>query len=48
VAGSSSGGPFATPPATIRGNIVNQTNSKNFALGYFTLSETDYKNYLVQ
>ena len=48
VAGSSSGGPFATPPATVRGNIVNQTNSKNFALGYFTLSETDYRNYLVQ
>ena len=48
VAGSSSGGPFATPPATVRGNIVNQTNSKNFALGYFTLSETDFINYLVQ
>ena len=48
VAGSSSGGPFATPPATVRGNIVNQTNAKNFALGYFTLSETDYRNYIVQ
>lgn len=48
VAGSNSGGPFATPPATVRGNIVNTTSSKNFALGYFNVSETDYINYLVQ
>lgn len=48
VAGSSSGGPFATPPATVRGNIINQTNSKNFALGYFNISETDYRNYIVK
>jgi hypothetical protein len=48
VAGSSSGGPFATPPATVRGNIINQTNSKNFALGYFNVSETDYRNYIVE
>lgn len=48
VAGGSSGSPFSTPPATVRGNIVNQTNFKNFALGYFNLSETDYRNYVVQ
>ena len=41
-------GPFSTPPATVRGNIINQTNSANFALGYFNLSETDYRNYTVQ
>ncbi len=43
-----SNGPFSTPPATVRGNIVNQTNSKNFALGYFTLSETDHTAYTLQ
>lgn len=48
VAGGSSGAPFSTPPATVRGNIVNQTNAKNFALGYFNLSETDFRNYVVQ
>ena len=48
VAGSSSGGPFATAPATVRGNIVNQTNSKNFAFGYFNVSETDFRNYVVK
>jgi hypothetical protein len=48
VAGSSSGGPFATPSATVRGNIINQSNSKNYALGYFNISETDYRNYIVK
>lgn len=48
IAGSSSGGPFATPAATVKGNIINQTNSKNFALGYFNVSETDYRNYIVK
>lgn len=43
-----SGGPFSTPPATVRGNIVNQTNAANFALGYFTLSETDHRVYTVE
>ena len=48
IAGSGSGNPFATPPATIRGNILNNTNSNNFPLGYFHLSEIDTANYLVQ
>ncbi len=48
VAGSASGGPFATAPASVRGNIVNKTDSKNFAFGYFNLSETDYRNYVVE
>jgi hypothetical protein len=48
VAGSTSGGPFATAPASVRGNIVNQTDFKNFAFGYFNLSETDYLNYVVE
>ena len=48
VAGSSSGGPFATAPASVRGNIVNTTNATKFAYGYFNLSETDFKKYTVQ
>ncbi|MEM9649589.1 MAG: DUF4249 family protein [Bacteroidota bacterium] len=35
------GGPFATPTATIRGNLVNTTNPDNFAFGYFAISEFD-------
>ena len=40
--------PFATTPTKVRGNIVNQTNDKNFAFGYFRLSEVDTKSYTVQ
>ena len=47
VAGNS-GGPFQAPPATVRGNIVNQTNFKNYALGFFRLSEIDTMTYTVQ
>ena len=42
------GGPFSTPPVTLRGNIVNQTDENNFPLGYFHLSEIDTLNYTVQ
>jgi hypothetical protein len=35
------GGPFETQPATVRGNCINQTNSKNYPLGYFRASEVD-------
>jgi len=48
IAGSGGGNPFATPPATLRGNILNQTNINNYPLGYFHLSEIDEVNYLVQ
>lgn len=48
IAGSTGGSPFSTPPATVRGNIVNQTNSKNYPLGYFNLSEIDTRNYIVE
>lgn len=34
-----SGGPFSTPPATVHGNIINETNPDNYALGYFRISE---------
>lgn len=48
IAGSGSGNPFATPPATIRGNITNTTNNNNYPLGYFELGEVSTVNYLVQ
>jgi len=49
IASSSGGGsPFQTPPATVRGNIVNKTHNDNYALGYFSLNEVDSRNYIIQ
>lgn len=48
VSGSSGGGPFQTPPATVKGNIKNQTNFDNYPLGYFRVSESDVRNYTIQ
>jgi len=48
ISSTNSGNPFATPPATLRGNILNQSNQDNYPLGYFSLSEIDSRNYLVQ
>jgi hypothetical protein len=39
--GVNGGGPFASVPASLLGNIVNTTNDTNFPLGYFHISETD-------
>ncbi len=47
IAGSSGGSPFSTPPATLRGNIINQSNENDYPLGYFHLSEIDTRNYTV-
>lgn len=48
IAGTNVGGPFQSPPATVRGNIINTTDKNNFPLGYFSLSETDTKKYTIQ
>lgn len=40
IAGSNAGGPFQSPPATVKGNIINTTDKANYPLGYFSLSET--------
>ncbi|MBD3725126.1 MAG: DUF4249 domain-containing protein [Flavobacteriaceae bacterium] len=48
IAGSNGGSPFQTPPATVRGNIINQTNFENYALGFFRLSEIDSMQYTVE
>ncbi|WP_282787325.1 DUF4249 domain-containing protein [Flavobacterium croceum] len=47
VSGNSGGSPFATPPASVRGNIVNQNDTNNYPLGYFHISEQDTKNYII-
>lgn len=47
MSGGNGGSPFATPPATLRGNIKNQTDENNYPLGYFHLSEIDTMNYTV-
>lgn len=48
ISGTNNGNPFATPPATLRGNIINQTNTDNYPLGYFSLGETDTRDYIIQ
>ncbi len=48
IAGNTNGSPFQSPSATVRGNIINTTNPTNYALGYFSLSEVETKNYIVQ
>lgn len=48
VASGNDGNPFPTIPSAVRGNIVNQTDGKNYAFGYFRLAEMDIKNYTVK
>ncbi|OBX21363.1 uncharacterized protein DUF4249 [Gelidibacter algens] len=42
------GGPFQVTPSAVKGNIVNQTNTKDYAYGYFRLGETDTLPYEIQ
>lgn len=46
--GSNDGGPFETMPATVKGNIINQTNRDSYPFGYFRLSQMDFTNYTVE
>lgn len=48
IAGSNVGGPFQSPPATVKGNIINTTEKSNYPLGYFSLSETDSKTFTIE
>lgn len=45
---SGSGNPFSSPTGTIKGNIVNTTNKKNYALGYFNISKRNQYTYTVK
>lgn len=42
------GGPIDAPPATLRGNIENITNPKNYPLGYFGASEVSEAELIIQ
>ncbi|AEG99881.1 MULTISPECIES: DUF4249 domain-containing protein [unclassified Lacinutrix] len=42
------GGPFEVQPATVRGNCTNQTNAKNYPLGYFRVSQATETTYTIQ
>jgi hypothetical protein len=46
--GTNNGGPFQTPPATVRGNIVNQTNFNNYCFGYFRCAQLVNISYTVE
>lgn len=48
IAGTDGVNPFASPPATLRGNISNLSNPVNYPLGYFNLGETDTDSYVIQ
>lgn len=47
IAGSNVGGPFQSPPATVKGNMINVTNKENYPLGYFSVCETSTKKYKI-
>lgn len=42
------GGPFDTPPASIRGNIINETSNENYPLGFFRISEVSVLQFTVE
>jgi hypothetical protein len=48
IAGSTGGSPFQSPPATVRGNVINTTSPDNFPLGYFSISEADTRTYTIE
>jgi hypothetical protein len=48
ISGSQGGGPFQSPPVTVRGNIINTNNQDDFPFGYFNLSEIVTRDYTVQ
>ncbi|NIJ45507.1 hypothetical protein FHR24_001975 [Wenyingzhuangia heitensis] len=43
-----SSGPFSTTPATIRGNVLNETDEENRAFGYFSINQFTYLEYTVK
>ncbi len=48
LAGNQGGGPFQAPPVSVRGNIINTTNQEDYPFGFFSLSESDTRNYTVE
>lgn len=48
IAGNNNAGPFKSASATVRGNVINTTNTDNYPLGYFSLSQTSTINYTIK
>ncbi len=48
LSGNQGGGPFQAPPVSVRGNLVNKQNDNDFPYGYFSLSESDTKDYIIK
>lgn len=48
LAGNQGGGPFQAPPVSVRGNIINTSNQEEYPLGFFSLSESDTREYTVK
>jgi hypothetical protein len=48
IAANNGSGPFQQTPPTVKGNIINQTQADNYALGYFRLSEVSEYLYTVE
>jgi hypothetical protein len=46
--GNQGGGPFQSPPVSVRGNISNVADQTDFPFGYFSLSESDPRTYTIQ
>ncbi|RDI13151.1 DUF4249 domain-containing protein [Flavobacterium sp. AG291] len=46
--GGAGSGPFQVPPSTVRGNLVNQTDINNYALGYFRVTQAIKTDYTIQ
>ncbi len=44
----SGGGPFATQPAIVRGNIVNTVDADRYPFGYFRISEVFELDYVIE
>ena len=48
IASGTETGPFPTTPTAVSGNIINQSNTGEDALGYFRLSEVATRDYTIQ
>lgn len=48
LASGSEGSPFPSTPTAVRGNIINQSDTENYVLGYFRLSEVASRGYTIQ
>ncbi|QEE50934.1 DUF4249 domain-containing protein [Flavobacterium alkalisoli] len=46
--GGAGSGPFQVPPSTVRGNLVNQNDINNYALGYFRVTQAVKTDYTIQ